>query len=231
MTQNNPPLFYYLIYDWETGGFDPTKHAVAELAMIAVRADNFEEIGRISTLVAPYGNFEYTEGALNENGIKLEEIIEGIDINLLVDQVIELATITKVNGRDGKAVLVAHNSDFDRKFTQQIFEVAKKQKEMPKIFAGDYDYYGNFIPHSIDTIDLARILWHKNEDEISNYKLGTCIQKAGLDLVGSHRAINDTVALRDLFWYIKQRMRSSNNNGSESQEKRFREGFKITFEY
>jgi len=227
MSQNNPPSFYYLIYDWETGGLDATKNACVELAMIAVRSDNFEELGRISTIIQPYGDFDYTEGALKANGITLEEIIEGEEIEYLVNQVIELANKAKVNNRDGKAILVAHNADFDRNFTQQLFEVTKKSKEMPKIFAGKEDYYGNFQPHAIDTIDLGRLKWHKNEGEVANYKLETLTQQCGIDLVGAHRAINDVIATKDLLLHFKKCIRSSD---SEDQgENRFRDNLK--FEY
>ena len=222
------PNFYYLIFDWETGGLDSTKHACVELAMIAVRSDNFEEIGRISTLIAPYGNFQYTEKALEINKTTLDEIIEGRDVKEVAGNIISLAESCKINSRDGKAVLVAHNSDFDRSFIQQIFEATNNSKEMPKIFAGSNDYYGNFQPHCIDSIDLARLKWHKNKGEVSNYKLGTCLSKVGVDLVGAHKAINDTIALRDLFLHFKKCLRSDGLKESSS-ESRVRDKLKFEF--
>lgn len=269
MDQNNP-THYYLIYDFETGGFDAKKNAAAEIAMIAVRADNFEEIGRISEFIHPYNkkgdnidydlndhlilkietkdelkkekqefnsfiesmyDFTYTEGSKQVHQIPNSDILLGINIKSLVSQIIELANVAKVNNTSGKAILVAHNADFDRNFMQQLFEITGNSKEMPKIFAGKEDYYGNFQPHCIDTIDIARLLWHSNEDEIANYKQSTCIQKAGLDLVGAHKAINDTLGLKDLLLYFKKCIRSSQNNTLQSEEKRFRDDFKISFEY
>jgi DNA polymerase III alpha subunit (gram-positive type) len=226
-TETTSPHFYYLIYDWETGGFDATKHAGIELGMIAVRSDNFEELGRISTMIQPYGNLDYTEGALQANGITLEEIIEGELPEYLVGQIIELASKAKGAGRDGKAILVAHNSDFDRNFMQQIFEVTGKSKEMPKIFAGTTDYYGNFQPHAIDTIDLARLKWNKNEEEITNFKLITVCQKVGIDLVGAHRAINDVISTKDLLLHFKKCIRAEQSDNKT--ETRFRDSLK--FEY
>ena len=267
MSQSNP-VNYLLIYDWETGGLDSKKHPVVELAMIAVRIDNFQEIGRIDDIVVPYDkkgevvsydlkehliqdidkkapkeiqdatnefnktleevyDLVYTEGASNVHGIKEEDfMLRGIEIKELVNKVIELATRAKVNNFS-KAILVGHNPDFDRNFTQQIFEVTGKSKEMSKIFAGSQDYYGNFQPHCIDTIDFAKLKWHKNEEEIANYKLATCASKAGIDLVGAHRAMNDVVSTKDLLWYFKELLRS--DSSKSVNEVRYRDNFKFEF--
>lgn len=217
----NNPTHYYIIYDWETGGLDAKKHACVELAMIAVRADNFKEVDRISTMIAPYCDLQYTEKALEINKTSFEDIISGNDAKQVVKAIIQLGEKCKVNNRDGKAILVAHNADFDRNFTQQIFEVTGKSKDMPKIFAGSIDYYGNFQPHCIDTIDLARLKWHKNDNEIANYKLGTCMSKLGIDLIGAHKAINDTLGLKDMFLELKKCIRS--DSGETVNESRFRD--------
>ena len=266
MNQNKPHLFY-LVFDWETGGLSSKKNPVVELAMIALRADNFEEIGRIDNIIVPYDkkgqvcdydltehlikdidkkspkedqdaiseinsiieemhDFVYTEGAMNVHGVTESDFIQkGIEPIELVNKLVNLASEAKVNNFS-KAVLVGHNPDFDRNFMQQIFEVTGKTKEMPKLFAGSEDHYGNFQPHMIDTIDLAKLAWHKNEEEITNYKLETCIAKAKLDLVGAHRAMNDVVATKDLLLFFKKKLRS--DNISQSNESRFRENF--TFE-
>tara|TARA_X000001382_G_scaffold25412_3_gene15988 strand:+ start:1722 stop:2513 length:792 start_codon:yes stop_codon:yes gene_type:complete len=260
------PHLYYIVFDWETGGLSANKHAVTDLAMSAIRGDNFEEIGRIEELIFPYNkkgenfsydfdsfmiesvkkddpnrdtkekknklientiDFVYTKGAMDVTDITPDLINSGINIKELVDKILDLGAAAKVSNFS-KAVLVGHNPDFDRNFLQQTFSVAGKLSHMPKIFHGSEDYFGNFQPHSIDTIDLAKLSWHKNQEEIPNYKLQTCVSKAGLDLVNAHRAINDVVATRDLFFHFKRKLRSSGGSVS-ADESRVRDSFK--FEY
>jgi len=267
MSQSKPSQ-YLLIFDWETGGLNSQKNPVVELAMIAVRIDNFEEIGRIDDIVVPYNkkgevisydfdsfmirdvnkkapkeeqdivkesnkvieeafDFVYTEGAAKIHKVNESDMmLRGIEIGELVDKIIKLGSASKVNNFS-KAILVGHNPDFDRNFIQQVFNVTGKAKEMPKIFAGSEDYYGNFQPHMIDTMDLSKLKWHKNEEEISGYSLSACINKSGLDLIGAHRAINDVVATKDLLLHFKKSLRS--NEISSDNEYRFRDSFKFEF--
>ena len=203
---NQKPHLYYLIFDWETGGLTSNDCAVVELVMIALRADNFEEIGRVDNIIVPYDkngitcnydfdshmildvskklpkenqdlikdinndiksiyDFTYSEGSYKVHGIGSKEMMsDGVEIVDVVKAVIKLANSAKVSNFS-KAVLVGHNPDFDRNFLQQVFEVTGNMKSMEKIFHGSKDHYGNFQPHMIDTIDLAKLKWHKNEEE------------------------------------------------------------------
>jgi DNA polymerase III alpha subunit (gram-positive type) len=266
----NKPHLYYIVFDFETGGFDSNKHPAAELAMIAIRGDNFEEIGRIDNIISPYDkkaqsveydmdsfliqdidkkapkeeqdliketdaliessfDYVYTKGAQGVHGLTQSDFqLSGIMVTSLVDKIIELSEKCKVSNFT-KAVLVGHNPDFDRNFIQQIFDITKKLPILPKIFAGKEDHFGNFQPHMIDTIDLSKLMWHKNDEEIANYQLSTCAQKAKLDLVGSHRAINDVITTKELFLFFKKKLRANEATSDLIEESRDRDNFK--FEY
>lgn len=220
------PVHCYLIFDWETGGLDAKKVAVTELAMIAMRADNFEEVGRISTYIQPYGNYEYQQQALDITGITYDDINSGIDIKDLVKQIIELckkASFTK--RKDAKPILVAHNVLFDISFLQQVFDHTGEKLE--DHIQGKKDFYGNFIPQYVDTVELSKNKWNREADEIKNYKLETCCIKAGIDVVDTHRAINDTIALKELFIYLTKCLRQQSDGMQVTEEFRFRKTFEF----
>lgn len=260
----------YIIFDFETGGLSANHNPIVELAMIAIKGDNFEEIGRIDSIVTPYNSkgqtidydfenwiikdiqkdwsdkikkeqkeindllkssldFYYEEAAMNTHKITEEEFMtKGVEIKDLVKNIISLGEKAKINNIN-KSVLVGHNVDFDRAFLEQIFKVTNNYNYLEKIFSGSLDYFGNFKIHTIDTIDLAKLIWHKNEGEIVRYSLESCIQKVNIDNVNSHRAMNDVIATKDLFLKFKKLLRSNNNNTFEMKESRFRDNF--TFEY
>lgn len=224
--KSDKPVNSYIIFDWETGGLDPKKNAVVSLAAIAIRGDNFEEIDRIDTFVKPYGNYNYVPQAMQINGATQNDLDQGMDIKELVKQIINLfikASFTK--RKDALPILVAHNVLFDWGFLQQVFDYCKQ--DISKYIQGKEDYYGNFIPLLIDTVIDGKRKWNREDGEIKDYKLPTCCAKAGVDLVDGHRALNDTIALKELFTHFTTCLRSQSSQGPVSQEARFRHSFQF----
>jgi|SRR5690606_14350330 len=225
-TQTIKPVNSYIIFDWETGGLDATKVAVTELAMISIRGDNFEEIDRISTYIKPYGNYTYDQKALDITGISHDDINSGISVKELVSQIIQLfqnASFTK--RKDARPIIVAHNVLFDISFLQQVFAFCKVN--LSDYIQGKEDFYGNFIPQYVDTVEESKRKWNREAGEIKDYKLPTCCQKAGIDLIDGHKAINDTIALKELFIYLTKSLRSQGGELSSVQEFRYRDTFEF----
>lgn len=202
----------YIIFDFETGGFNPEENPAIELAAVAIRGDNFEELGRFNHIIKPYNdNLKYEDGAYKVHGIsKYEAENFGTPLKDVVKEFISFCKVNKKGkGKSEANVLVGHNPQFDIKFLHQIFNYAKiKMKD--EYFKGDIDFYGNFNPVVIDTIDEARKLWQ--EDDSIRYNLSSCIERAGLELTDAHRAMNDVLATRDLFVWFIQKLRNNQDN-------------------
>jgi DNA polymerase III epsilon subunit-like protein len=219
----------FIFLDFETGGLDCRKHAVTELAAVAIKGDTLEKVDLISTYVKPYGNYGYEAEALKHTGISTEDIESGIPVEELVNEFINLLIKSDLTPRNkgSKPILVAHNSAFDKGFLIQIFSHCNKLKELEKYTFGNTDYYGNYQPEMLDSQHLAKMIWGADE-EIANFKLGTCIAKAGIDLADAHRAINDTIALKDMVISFTLNLRSGLGNNEEVGTKhRYREHFQF----
>lgn len=210
-----------IIFDWETSGIDKKegkhsqKYAVTEFAGIGFDTVSCGEIIRYDNLVKPYDDkLIYDPGTVAINGITKEMCIEqGVDLKVLVNDIVELAKKTNIhNSKTARPTLVAHNGLFDRMFIQDVFE--RCNVDMSKYIDGDLDSHGRFVPSIIDTIDLCKWLWGDITDTDTKFKLGACLQKAGIDISDSHRAINDVIALTDLVAYIITRLRSGSSEVS-----------------
>jgi DNA polymerase III epsilon subunit-like protein len=219
----------FIFLDFETGGLDCRKHAVTELAAVAIKGDTLEKINLISTYVQPYGDYSYEAEALKHTGISTEDIVGGLPVDEVVNEFINLLIKSDLTPRNkgSKPILVAHNSAFDKGFLIQIFSHCNKLKELEKYTFGNTDYYGNYQPEMLDSQHLAKMIWGADE-EIANFKLGTCIAKAGIDLADAHRAINDTIALKDMIISFTLNLRSGLGNNEEVGTKhRYREHFQF----
>lgn len=215
----------WIFLDFETGGLDPKKHAVTEVAMVGIKGDTLEKIDIVSTFIKPYG-LEYDPEALKVTGISMEDIEGGVTLQEAVNEILELLKKADYNPRNkgSKPILVAHNSRFDKGFLLQMFDKAKKLPELEKVVFGGEDYYGKWQPEMLDSQFLVKAAYG-NDPDIPNFKLGTCIEKAGLDLPDGHRAINDTIALKDLSVKLFDKLRyegGTTTEGAAKEGTRFR---------
>lgn len=219
----------FIFIDFETGGLNCRTHAVTEVAAIAVKGDTFEKIDLVSTYIKPYGNYQYDKKALEVTGISFEDIENGIAVEKAVDELISLFKRSNLyKGFGTQSILVAHNSKFDKGFLLQLFEHTKKIKELEKLVYGGEDYYGKWQPEFLDTIIFSKLAW-QHDPEMMNFKLNTCISKAGIELPDAHKAINDTIGLKDLVVNLSNKLRSDNNTFAEelTENTRFRKYFQF----
>ena len=200
----------YIVFDLETTGLNPEKHAIVEIACCGVDSDlnDIEEFD--SGIMKVYGDREITDGALNANGITREQIENGNDPKEQVEKLIKYFERMK-DGRN-KPVLVAQNGDkFDIPFLDNMFSV----------FGKDLSKYVN-EDFTIDTMWWARVKWK----ELPNYKLSTLCENSNVELVNAHRAINDTRATKELMKTFIRSLRSE-NSGDKNKEKRYRHTFEF----
>jgi len=190
----------FLVYDVETGGL-PSKEnpafdkmALTEVALVMVSPE-LEIIAKTSFLFAPYfDDLIYTSGAASVSGITKQMCIdEGIDPFEALD--ITQDFISTYNKSKKKPTLVGHNIiKFDNPFLENWFKACND----------DLYKYVNKDPK--DTLDLCHLLF----PEAPNYKLGTMCDQFGVELVGAHRALPDTIANAELFIEIMKNLRGEN---------------------
>lgn len=200
----------FVVFDLETGGLSEEKHPVIEVAMFVLTND-LENGGSYDTLIKPYGDLEIQPQALAANNIDLDIVEkEGKDVKVVVDELYKFLGKQRV-GRE-KPILVGHNIDnFDIPFLNALFNFGGK--DLAKVVNEKF---------TIDTLWWSRLRWQ----ESLNYKLGTCVQNAGIELVNAHRAVSDTVATRELFKQFLMGLRSG-GDPSQIEEKRFRTTFQF----
>lgn len=221
----------WVFLDVETGGFDCRKNAVTQIAVVAIKGDTLEKIDIFQSYIKPYmDQSAYEKGALDYTGITYEDLENGITVKEAVDQIIELlgkADLTPRN-KGSKPILCAQNSAFDKGFILQMFDHCKKMKELEKLTYGKTDYWGNYQPEFLDVIFLPKMAFGADED-IPNFKLGTCAEKVGIDLSDAHNALMDTLGMKDLVVKLIGRLRSENGSSEEEMTStgRFRNHFQF----
>lgn len=248
-------IYTAVVLDFETGGLDCTRCACTQIAMQAVRLDTFEVLGRYANYIAPYDKqplggapkrkvlktrreieqenaaepMDYEPVALNYTGITTELLrSRGVALKQVAEEVIDFVrrhTLSK--GPRYKPVLIGQNIPFDVGFLQQMMAYAGLQKEFAQVFAGTTDFYGNFQPHYLDTLDLARLCLAA-DPEVTPYKLELVAERLGIELDDAHDADADVTATRQIVVQCGRRLRQ--NEGADVAQQRIpktRDHFKI----
>lgn len=244
-----------IVLDFETGGLDCTRCACTQIAMQAVRLDTFEVLGRYVNYIAPYDKqplggvpkrkvlktrreveqestaepMDYEPVALNYTGITMELLrSQGVALKQVAAEVIDFVrrhTLSK--GARYKPVLIGQNIPFDIGFLQQMMAYAGLQKEFAQAFAGTTDFYGNFQPHYLDSIALARLCLAA-EPEVSSYKLELVAERLGIELDDAHDADADVTATRQIVVQCSRRLRQNGDTDvSQQRTPKTRDHFKI----
>jgi DNA polymerase III epsilon subunit-like protein len=235
METKDKRIFTGIGLDFETGGLDCTKSACTQIALQAIRLDTYETIDRYVRYIAPYYkqdvpgqskrkvlrpkrelqlNFhgdpmEYDPRALSYSGITMDKLAgQGIDIREAAGDIIRFASRNTLSpNANAKPVLIGQNIAFDIGFLQQAMNYAGLVGEFEKAFAGTRDFYGNFQPHYIDTIDLARLAL-ADDPSVSSYKLELIAGHFGIELDDAHDADADITATLDIVRVCSSRMRN-----------------------
>jgi len=243
----NKKINSYVIIDFETGGLanfskDKDKRKlpnskvvpITEIALLAVEGYDLTELFRYDSFVKPYDeDLEYQQGAVEVTGItkaKVEK--DGIEIKQLAKDLHQAFKEADVNKAWwARPIVVCHNASFDIPFLQSI-QTYVPSFNLSKLVAGDTDTHGNFFPSYIDTMFQSKMLWGSavmdNNDE--NFQLVSCCERAGIDLVDGHRAMNDVVATTDLLRHIISRTRAEGGSEKISLNKEAADTYRVDFQ-
>lgn len=210
--------------DFETGGLNCQKNPATSVAYQAFNLSDYKDILEFSTYIQPYANLETEQSALNYSNTTYEQIASGINYKDVVKRMEEDFSLANSNGSKCKPILLGHNIPFDIGFLCYMFKLAKS--DISKYLDCKKDCFGNEVPTYIDTTTLSRMKWG-NDLEMANFKLSTCIDKAGMELHDAHNAMNDVRGTKGLFLYLTDNMRINQPESQKSEHNRFRNHFQF----
>ena len=209
---------YIIVADWETGGLPNSKQRAffdvpaVEWAMSCVDLQILEIIDQYSAIL-PYNYKEdlvgYSEEATVVHGIT-REMQEANSVPLKEIYKTMKTWFTKYKN-PRQMCTIGHNFvSFDKPFLENFFSYMQ-------------DDINNYVRFWLDTMNLA----HLSALEQVDYKLGTCCQLAGVDLVEAHRAQQDVNANAMLLISYVKKLRGEGQVQGESKKVRFRNTFEL----
>lgn len=171
----------YLWADTETGGFDPSKHSLLELAIVVVNMETMTTLVEpFSFLVQPY--LAVSPDAAKVHGITEEQArAEGLTVDAAVNLLYGVVKATN------PVAIAGHNIKFDVGFINAL--VARATGLAPEIFMG-----GWLPKKQVCTLEAAKKFRQRGLLRIGGLKLGELANHFGVSLEGAHRAQNDIVA-------------------------------------
>lgn len=186
--------FLPIVVDVETGGFNPQRDALLEIAAVIVRFNEAGELCRGETVrhhVVPFENANIEAAALEVNGIDPDHPLRPAisERDALQRTFREVRNEIKATGCR-RAILVGHNAQFDLSFLNEAVERANIKRNP-------------FHPFSVfDTATLGGIAYGQTV-------LARAVKAAGLawDAGSAHSAAYDAEMTADLFCRIVNQFR------------------------
>ena len=170
-----------VILDFETSGLNPYHDDVIEIAMKGLGSEE-----EFTCLLRPKSNKCISLTITTLTGITNEMLAKD---GLIWEEAYQLmnAWLFSVKGEDDKISIVSHNGEsFDFIFLKRMLSDLKGLKIKP------------FPIHKVilsDTLPLAKRLIPNR----STYRQQTLCQQYNIETKGSHRALNDVIALEQLY--------------------------------
>lgn len=210
-----------IVIDCETGGFVAEKNPITQIALLVMEPVNLSEIFRWQTFVKPYDDLEITTGALQASRVEMRDINNGIDKRELLKKLIEIFKKYNCKGKNGKPIVGGQNTEFDLSFLDYLMTTSNQNL---------YDYISRF---HYDTMKMfLHIEAHlKDADKYKNNLTAIC-ERYGVNLIGAHDAMSDTVATSELIRIYINRARNAkivSSTSEDSELKKQRSGFKFEF--
>lgn len=252
MEKSSDKVYTAVVLDFETSGLDCSRCACTQLAMKTVRLDTWEVIATYNRFISPYCKqnigaskrkvlrpkrelqnpqaelMDYEDAAMNYTAITMDMLREkgGGLAEVAKDALDFIAAGTISKGAQYKPFFLGQNIAFDIGFFQQMMNYAGLTKEFEKTVAGAQDFYGNFQPHYIDTITLARLALAGDRTMVS-YKLELLCERLGIELSDAHDAEADVTATLNVALVLAGRMRTGAGAASPISTEKTRKHFKI----
>lgn len=238
------PILAFVL-DFETGGLNCQDCAVTQIAIHAIRIDNFEKIGSFVRYIYPYDKkevkgatpkrkvlkskfdaeqktpMEYSDRALEVSGLDMETLYgKGEPLGQVAQDCIAFMrdVIPKGTTKGRLPIIVGQNITFDEGFLCQMFEYAGLMSDLQKVVRGYKDFYGNWHPQLLDTIHLGQLALSHNPS-VNSFKLELMCEMIGVELDDAHDADADVAATTNVLGEFTKRMRSKAgvSDGSEIQ--------------
>lgn len=184
-----------LFFDVETTGLDSHKNGIHQLACI-LDIDG-KETERFNFKIKPFASDVIEESALKVGNVTLEQITgEGyLEPTFQKNKFCDILKkyVDKYNKADKIHLAGYNNASFDNQFLRRLFEKC-----------GD-EYFGSwFWPDSLDIMVLASYKFQNKRSLMTNFKLGTVVQSAGIKVEesGLHDALYDVELTRKLYYKL-----------------------------
>lgn len=252
MERVSDKVYTAVVLDFETSGLDCSRCACTQLAMKTVRLDTWEVTGTFNRFIVPYCKqnigaskrkvlrpkrelqspqaelMDYEDAALDYTAITMDMLRErGGGLEEVAKEALDfIAKGTLSKGAQYKPFFLGQNIAFDIGFFQQMMNYAGITKEFEKTVSGAKDFYGNFQPHYIDTITLARLAMAGDPTMVS-YKLELLCERLGIELSDAHDADADVTATLNVAMTLAGRMRTGTGTAVQIGVQKTRKHFKI----
>jgi DNA polymerase III subunit epsilon len=171
MTDKSPPERQYVAFDLETTGLMAETDRIVEIGAVRFLG-NGQEIGRFQRLVNPQRPMSPAAFAIH--GISDHDLADAPPASEVLPEF--LAFLEEPH----KTTLLAHNASFDAGFLGR--ELARAGLSTPA--------YSLF-----DTLALAR----RRLPQLTSHRLDSLAQALGLDPAGAHRALADSLRVKDIW--------------------------------
>jgi DNA polymerase-3 subunit epsilon len=182
----------FVFLDTETGGIDPKRHALLQVAGIIVTND--QEVASFNFHIQPFPTDVVEDSALAINGIKREDLYVYEDPKKVHDMLVGALGI-HVNKFDkwDKYFFVGYNARFDEDFLRAFFEKC-----------GDTFFGSWFWFPPIDVMNMAAVKLMNRRSGMPNFKLSLVADTLGLRPEGQlHDAFTDIRLTKQLFDKLK----------------------------
>lgn len=186
-----------IFFDLETGGLDPKKHPIIQIAAAAADWESLEVIEKIEAkLRVDISQCElealkmnsYDQTAWDAQAVDAHEALG--EMQALCNRHACLAMVSKAGRSYKVAQLAAYNAPFDSEF----------------LFAA-FRQIGLFLPASFSVLcTLQRVRWHFAErgERLASNRLGDVCRELGVTLEGAHDAQADNLAQVEVLKAIRK---------------------------
>lgn len=213
-----------IVLDVETGGLDPTKSPITQVALQVLEPVKLDPTFDFDTFVQPYNNLTIDKKALESSRVSMAQVKTGVTSLELIKYLTTIFKSANKSGKDQtKPILVGHNIGFDFQFLEYLFNFHNKNL---------YDFIQRIAQ---DTIWLCRLYeMSLKSDENSKFTLAACCDRLGIELHGAHGAPADVEATRLLFTKLIKLLRNADttpDRGTSNTTTRrdIREGYYFEF--
>lgn len=216
--------------------WDFTNIAITEITINCFRVKDLQMVDRLKMQVYPYFReskvklkkkdestetqeyMVYDQKALDVTHISIDELRrDGLDIKEVAQKTIEFMQEhspfkSPKTGRipnQWRGIILGQNIQFDLGFLTQLMHRGGLMNELENTVSGTYDYWGNFQPHYLDTLDIAKMRFGDDE-YVDKYKLGMIAERLGFGMCDAHDSMADTDATFNIYASCASKLRSDN---------------------